>query len=134
MMPAQQKFFKEYAILFAKTMAMLGVVMGTMLIARPHVPRPVLRPILLPLVVVISVYFLGGIWRLLRTHVKSDEMDERIWTQGTFYAHSACIILAGVYGVLEVTAGVPRLSGTTVSMAMVVIGFVSVALVQRRYA
>lgn len=134
MKSAEKLFFKQYAVLFLKTMAMLGVVMGTTLIAEPHVPRAVLRPILLPLVVLVSVYFLAGIWKLLRRHVKSDEMDERIWTQGTFYAHSACIVLAGLYGVLEVTAGVPRLSGTTVSMAMVVIGFLGVALVQRRYA
>ncbi|HEY0015178.1 MAG TPA: hypothetical protein VGC13_02625 [Longimicrobium sp.] len=127
-------FLKKYAILFAKAMLSLGALLGAQLIAEPYVPRPVLRTILLPLVVVVTVYFLWGIWRLLRTHIKSDEMDERIWTRGMFYAHSASIVLAGLYGVLELTAGLPRLSGGTVSMALVVIGFVSVVLVQRRYA
>lgn len=134
MIPAEKLFFKKYAILFVRTMLMLGALIGAQMVAEPHVPRPVLRSILLPLVLVVTVYFLWGIWRLLRTHIKSDEMDERIWTRGMFYAHSASIVLASLYGVLELTAGLPRLSGSTVSMAMVVIGFVSVALVQRRYA
>ena len=134
MIPAEKLFFKKYALLFVKTMLMLGALVGAQMIARPYVPRSVLRPILLPLVVVVAAYFLWGVWHLLRTHIRSDEMDERIWTRGMFYAHSACIILSSLYGVLEMTAGLPRLSGSTISMAMVVIGFVSVALVQRRYA
>ena len=45
----------------------------------------------------------------------------------------ASILLASLYGVLEGIAGVPRVSMAVVSVVMIVIGFLSVGVVQRRY-
>lgn len=135
MEPAEKLFLKKYAIHFLRTMLMLGVVFVLGLLLEPDTKGPLWKGTLLAVLAGISLYFLWGIWSLAKkTGIKSDEMGETILMRGIAYAHSASILLASVYGVLESVAGLPRVSMTTVSVLMIVIGFVSVALVQRRYA
>jgi hypothetical protein len=113
---------------------MLGVVFVVALLLEPDIKGPLWKGTLLAVLGAISLYFLWGIWSLAKkTGLKSDEMGETIWMRGIAYAHSASILLASLYGVLEMVAGLPRVSMTTVSVLMIVIGIVSVALVQRRY-
>jgi hypothetical protein len=135
MEPAEKLFLKKYALHFLRTMLLLGLVFVLALVLEPDTKTPLWKGGVLAVLAGISVYFLWGIWSLAKkTGIKADEMGETIWMRGIAYAHSASILLASVYGLLESVAGLPRVSMTTVSVLMIVIGFVSVALVQRRYA
>lgn len=134
MEPAEKLFLKKYAIHFLRTMLMLGLVFVLALLLEPDIKGPLWKGTLLAVLGAISLYFLWGMWSLAKkTGLKSDEMGETIWMRGIAYAHSASILLAAVYGLLEMVAGLPRVSMTTVSVLMMVIGLVSVGLVQRRY-
>lgn len=135
MEPAEKLFLKKYAIHFLRTMLMLGAVFALGVLLKPDESGPVWKGIVLAAIAAISIHFLWGIWSLARkTGLKTDEMGEAIFMRAGSYAHSASILLASVYGILEWTAGFPRVSMTAASVALIVIGFVSVALVQRRYA
>lgn len=136
MEPAEKLFLKKYGIHFLRTMLLLGAVFALGALAtllKPGPKGPVWKAIVLAAVAGVSIYFLWGTWRLIRTGIKTDEMGEAIWMRGGSYAHIASIALASLYGLLEGVAGLPRVSMAAVSMVMIVIGFVSVALVQRRY-
>ena len=61
-------------------------------------------------------------------------MGKAIWMRAGSYAHMASILLASLYGGLEGITGMPRVSMTVVSAVMIVIGYVSVVVVQSRYA
>lgn len=123
---------KTFVIHWMKTMLMLAVVFAVMFATEDAARAPWMRAVLLAAVIGISAYFLWGSFRII-AGVRSDELADRIWTRGGLYAHSASIILASVYGVLETTADLPRLSMTWVAMGMIAIGLLSTALVQRRY-
>lgn len=135
MEPAEKLFLKKYAIHFLRTLLMLGAVLVLGILFKPENAGPVWKGAVLAVLTAISLYFLWGIWYLAKkTGLKTDEMGEAIWMRAASYAYSASIFIASVYGLLEWTAGLPRVSMTAVSMALIVIGFVSVAVVQRRYA
>lgn len=133
---AEKLVLKKYAIHFLRTMLMLGAVyaLGSLAaLLKPGPKGPVWKAIVLAAVAGVSIYFLWGAWKIIRTGIKTDEMGEAIWMRAGSYAHSASILLASLYGVLEGVAGLPRVSMAQVSVVMIVIGFVSVGLVQRRY-
>jgi len=135
MEPAEKLFLKKYALHFVRTMLMLGVVFAVGVLLKPDTSGPVWKGAVLAVLAAISIHFLWGIWSLAKkTGLKTDEMGEAIWMRAGSYAHTASIALATVYGVLEWTVGLPRVSMTAASVALIVIGFVSVAVVQRRYA
>ena len=123
---------KKFVIHWVKTMLMLAVVFAVTLGTEEAGRAPWMRAVLLAAVIAISVYFLWGSIRII-AGVRSDELADRIWTRGGLYAHSASIILASVYGVLETTADLPRLRMSWVALGMIAIGLLSTALVQRRY-
>ncbi|HYW10668.1 MAG TPA: hypothetical protein VE871_01895 [Longimicrobium sp.] len=131
---AEELLLKEYGIHFVRTMLILGAVVALAVVTRPEPKGAVWKSIFLVAVAAISIYFLWGMWRIIRTGIKTDEMGEAIWMRGGSYAHSASILLASLYGLLEGVAGLPRVSMTVVSVVMIVIGFLGVAAVQRRYA
>lgn len=136
MEPAEKLMLKKYGIHFVRTMLMLGAVfalgsLGTLL--QPGPKGPVWKAVVLTAIAAISIHFLWGSWRIIRAGIKPDEMGEAIWMRAGSYAHTASILLASLYGVLEGITGLPRVSMTVVSVVMIVIGFLSVALVQRRY-
>jgi uncharacterized membrane protein YhdT len=133
MEPAEKLLLKRYGIHFVRTMLMLGAVFALGLLLKPEKSGPAWKGIVLAAVAGISIYFLWGTWRIIRTGMKTDEMGEAIWMRGLSYAHTASIVVAGLYGVLEGIAGLPRVSMSAVSVALIVIGFTSVGLVQRRY-
>ncbi|HST59829.1 MAG TPA: hypothetical protein VLK84_14090 [Longimicrobium sp.] len=133
MEPAEKLLLKKYGIHFLRTMLMLGAVFALALLFKPEPKGPVWKGIVLTAIAAISIYFLWGTWRIIRTGIKTDEMGEAIWMRGGSYAHSASILLASLYGLLEGIGGLPRVSMTVVSIVMIVIGFLSVAVVQRRY-
>lgn len=130
---AEKLLLKKYAIHFVRTMLMLGAVFALGVLFVPRDTGGVSKAIILTAIAAISIYFLWGTWRIIRTGVKSDEMGEAIWMRGGSYAHSASILLASIYGILESVAGLPRVSLTVAAVAMIVLGFISVGLVQRRY-
>lgn len=133
---AENMVLKKYAIHFLRTMLMLGAVyaLGSLAaLLKPGPKGPVWKAIVLAAVAAVSIYFLWGAWKIIRTGIKTDEMGEAIWMRAGSYAHSASIALAAVYGVLEGVAGVPRVSMAVVSVVMIIIGVLSVAVVQRRY-
>lgn len=135
MEPAEKLFLKKYAMHFVRTMLMLGVVFALGVLLRPADSGPVWKGIVFTALAAVSIHFLWGIWSLAKkTGLKTDEMGEAIWMRAGSYAHTASIALATLYGVLEWTVGLPRVSMTAASAALIVIGFVSVAVVQRRYA
>lgn len=132
---AEKLFLKKYAMHFVRTMLMLGVVFALGVLLKPDEGGPLFKGIVFTALAAISIYFLWGIWSLAKkTGLKTDEMGEAIWMRAGSYAHTASIALATIYGVLEWTVGFPRVSMTAASVALIVIGFVSVAVVQRRYA
>jgi hypothetical protein len=134
MRPDEKLLLKKYAALFLRTMLMLACVLVLGLLLKPEETGPAWKAAVFAVAGAICIYFLWGVWRLVRTYVKTDEMGEAIFARGGSYAHSACIALAAAYGMLETIAGLPRVSMTLFSVVMIVIGFVSVALVNRRYA
>jgi succinate dehydrogenase hydrophobic anchor subunit len=131
---AEKLLLKKYGIHFLRTMLMLAAVVALAVLTKPEPKGPVWKAIFLTAVAAISIHFLWGTWRIIRTGIKTDEMGDAIWMRGGSYAHSASILLASLYGLLEGIGGLPRVSMTVVSVVMIVIGFLSVALVQRRYA
>lgn len=135
MEPAEKLFLKKYAMHFVRTMLMLGVVFAVGVFLRPEESGPVWKGIIFTALAAITIHFLWGTWRMAKkTGLKTDEMGEAIWMRAGSYAHTASIALASIYGMLEWTVGFPRVSMTAASVALIVIGFVSVAVVQRRYA
>ena len=134
MEPNEKLLLKKYGFLFLRTMLMLAAVLVLGLLLKPEESGPAWKATVFTAAGGICIYFLWGTWRLVRSYVKTDEMGEAIFARGGSYAHSACIALAAIYGMLETIAGLPRVSMTLFSVVMIVIGFVSVALVNRRYA
>lgn len=134
MEPAEKLLLKRYGMHFLRTMAMLGLVFALGVLLKPEESGPLWKGGVLAVLVAISLYFLWGTWRIItRSGLRSDEMGEAIWMRGGSYAHITSMMLASVYGVLESVAGLPRVSMTVVAVALIVIGFGSVALVSRRY-
>ena len=131
---AEKLFLKKYGMHFLRTMLMMGVVFAAGVLLKPEDVGPVWKAAVLAVIGGIAFYFLWGTWRLMRTSgIKTDEMGQTIWMRAGSYAHTASIALASIYGMLEWTVGLPRVSMTAASVALIVIGFVSVGVVQRRY-
>ena len=131
---AEKRMLRKYAVHFVRTMLMLGAVFALGLLLEPEESGRLWKTIVLTAIAAVSIYFLWGTWRIVQPLASAtDEMGTTIWTRGASYAHSASILLAAVYGLLETFAGLPRVSMTLASVVMIVIGFASVGLVQRRY-
>jgi hypothetical protein len=131
---AEKLMLKKYGIHFLRTILMLGAVFALGLLFKPEPKGPVWKAIVLGAIAAICIHFLWGSWRIIRAGIKTDEMGQAIWMRAGSYAHMASILLASLYGVLEGITGMPRVSMTVVSVGMIVIGYVSVVVVQRRYA